>query len=71
MNALKGFKTIAFNLLMLVIMGARVINPEAELPDEATVEATVLSLNAGLTALWGIGNIILRAATDSPIFKKG
>ncbi|KKK82669.1 hypothetical protein LCGC14_2801100 [marine sediment metagenome] len=67
---MKGFKTIAFNVIMLIIMGVRVINPEAELPDEATVEATVLSLDAGLTALWGIGNIILRGVTDSPIFKK-
>ena len=71
MKALKGFKTIAFNILMLVIMGVRVINPEAELPDEAAVEASVVSLDAGLTALWGTVNIILRAVTDSPIFKKG
>ena len=70
MNALKGFKTIAFNVIMLVVMGVRLINPEAELPDEAAVEATALSLDAGLTALWGIGNVILRAITDSPIFKK-
>ncbi len=70
MNALKGFKTIAFNVIMVVVMGVRVINPEAELPDEAAVEATVMSLDAALTAVWGIGNIILRAITDSPIFSK-
>ena len=70
MKALKGFKTIAFNVIMLIVMGVRVINPEAELPDEAAVEATVNTLDAGLTALWGIGNVFLRGITDSPIFKK-
>ena len=70
MKDLKGFKTIAFNVLMLVIMGVRVINPEAELPDAEAVESTVISVDAALTALWGFVNIILRSVTDSPIFKK-
>ena len=69
-SSLKGFKTIAFNVLMTIVMAVRVLNPEAELPDEAAVQATVNVVDAAITAAWGIGNIILRAITDSPIFKK-
>lgn len=68
---LKGFKTIAFNLVMTIVMAVRVLSPEAELPDEAAVQATVNVVDAALTAIWGIVNILLRAVTDSPIFKKG
>lgn len=70
MRSIKGFKTFAFNVVMTIVMAVRVLNPEAELPDEAAVEAAVMSWDAGLTALWGIGNLVLRALTDSPIFRK-
>ncbi len=70
MRLIKGFKTIAFNVVMTIVMAVRVLNPEAELPDDAAVQATVNMVDAALTAAWGIVNIILRAVTDSPIFRK-
>ena len=70
MNSLKGFKTIAFNVVMTIVMAVRVLSPESELPDDAAVQAAVNAVDAAITAAWGIGNIILRAITDSPIFSK-
>jgi hypothetical protein len=58
---MKGYKTIIFNAVMLFagIFGAEIS------PDLAgrAAEAFVL--------LWGVGNVGLRAVTDSPIFRKG
>jgi hypothetical protein len=33
------------------------------------VTGAVNALDAALTAVWGVGNLILRAVTDSPVFK--
>lgn len=67
---LKGYKTIIFNVVMGLVMILRALSPESELPDAENVEDTIDSLDAALTAVWGVGNIILRAITDSPIFKQ-
>ena len=57
---MKGYKTVIFNGIMLAagIFGAEV-SPELA---ERTADAFVL--------IWGVGNVLLRAVTDSPIFKK-
>lgn len=70
LELIKGYKTIAFNTVMTIVMLVRVLSPESELPDAASVQAGIDSIDATLTALWGIGNMVLRAITDSPIFKK-
>lgn len=67
---LSGFKTIVFNTVMAVIMAVRIFSPEAELPDEATVEAAAMSLDQALVAFTAVVNMILRAVTNSPVFKK-
>ena len=57
---MKGSKTVAFNALMTLVglVGAQVD------PETATrvIEAFAL--------IWGVGNIILRAVTNTPIFKR-
>lgn len=66
----KGFKTIAFNTVMAIVLVVRIFNPEAELPDEVAVEAAVVSFDQGFQAVLVIGNLILRGFTNSPIFNK-
>lgn len=70
MDKIKGYKTVIFNIFMAIVMVVRVTNPDAELPDEASIGAAVDAMLVGLTAVWGVGNIILRAVTNSSIFNK-
>ncbi len=67
---MKGFKTVAFNVVMTVVALVRVFNPEAELPDPVAVQASVDLVDVGFLSAWGTINLILRGLTDSPIFKK-
>ncbi len=57
---MKGYKTIAFNALMLVgsVFGITALDPE-------TINTAVM---AGGT-FWSVGNMILRGVTNSAIFK--
>ena len=66
---MKGYKTIAFNILMSVIAIVSLWNPDAELPDAATVQSGLDATETAIVSVWGIGNLILRAVTNSPIFK--
>lgn len=70
LSKLKGYKTILFNVIMTIVMGLRLWLPDAELPDEAAVTGAVNALDAFLTAAWGVGNMILRSVTNSPMFNK-
>lgn len=65
-----GYKTIIFNLVMGAVMLVKSLNPEAEMPDEATINSTIDMGLAALAAIWVAGGLILRAITDSPIFNK-
>ena len=65
-----GYKTVIFNVVMGGIMLVRALSPDAELPGEAAVSSAVDAFEVGLTAVWGVGNLILRAITSSPIFGK-
>jgi hypothetical protein len=67
---LKGYKTAIFNAVMTVVMVLRLWNPDAELPDADTVSQGLDTIDAAIAAIWGTGNMILRAITDTPIFKK-
>lgn len=78
MNALKGYKTMIINGAVILFGAIRLIWPDAELPDADDVgglvdsageligkaEALYISVLAGV-------NMVLRAVTSSPIFKKG
>ena len=65
-----GYKTVIFNVVMGGIMLVRALSPDAELPGEEAVSASIDAFEIGLTAVWGVGNLILRAITSSAIFTK-
>ena len=69
---MKGFKTIAFNVIMSAIMLTSMWNPESasDLPDAAQVGGLMEQAEVWITAVWGIGNMWLRAVTSTVIFKK-
>ena len=67
---LKGYKTIAFNVIMSLVTVIALFNQGAELPDAETVRGGLDAVDTAIAAVWGIGNIILRAVTDTPVFKK-
>lgn len=67
---LKGYRTIIFNVAMSAIMVIRLWNPEAEVPDAASVDAAIGHVDAAIAAVWGLGNMLLRAITNTAMGKK-
>jgi hypothetical protein len=67
---MKGYRTVIFNAAMAVVMIIKAANPDAELPDAESVTAAVDAVELAIGLVWSIGNMLLRAITDSPIFKK-
>ena len=67
---MKGFRTILFNAVMAVVMIVKATNPDVELPDDQAVTVAFDAVELAIGLVWSIGNLILRAITDSPIFKK-
>ena len=68
----KGWRTIAFNGIMTMIMILSLWSPEeassfpgAEVVNEALNEAEKL-----IATIWGFGNVVLRAITNTPLGKK-
>ena len=70
LNFLKGWKTILFNLVMGSMLLIRVVIPSAELPDDTAVHSVIDGLDQFLIVAMPVGNMILRAITNSSIFKK-
>lgn len=66
---MKGYKTVAFNALMTVGMFITVWTGHDTTAEVEVVKDNVLNISTALTVVWGIGNVWLRAITDSPIFK--
>ena len=68
---MKGYKTVIFNVVMTVVMAWRLWFPEtaSELPTGETVQVVIDNIDKALIAGWGIGNLILRTITNTPIFK--
>lgn len=66
----QGWKTVVFNVIMAIIAGVKIVNPDAEQPDAAAVQGALDVSNEALLAITAVGNVILRAFTSSPIFKK-
>lgn len=69
---MKGYKTVAFNVIMSAIMLISMWNPESasSLPGASEVSGLMDQAEAWITAVWGIGNVILRAVTSTAIFQK-
>lgn len=70
LDALKGWKTVLFNLIMGTLLLVRVVIPSAELPDDAAIHSVIDGLDQFLLVATPVGNLILRAITTSPIFAK-
>jgi hypothetical protein len=69
---LKGYRTIVFNLIMMVIAAlAMLLTPEqaAQLPDATAVNVALDHLDALLVFALGVGNLVLRRFTTTPIGK--
>ena len=69
---MKGYKTVGFNVIMSVVMLASMWNQESASSLPSAVEVTNLMDQAEtwITAVWGVGNVLLRAVTSTAIFKK-
>lgn len=67
---LRGFKTVLFNIIMTVVMAMQLWFPGAEVPTADQVNSAVGGLELFLTLAWGLGNVVLRAVTNTQIFKK-
>lgn len=67
---MKGYRTIIFNLIMAAIAALRVVSPESVLPSDADVNTALTVIDSALTAVTVIGNLILRAITNTKIGKK-
>ncbi len=70
---MKGYRTIVFNIVMMIAMIMKQWWPEAEVPGEEAINEGLDTIEAALAFIWGIGNAGLRAVTNTPIFssKKG
>jgi hypothetical protein len=66
----KGYKTVIFNVSVGLLMVWRAADPSATLPDENQLNTVLDSVFASLDALLVVGNLFLRAVTDTQVFKK-
>lgn len=69
---MKGYKTVIFNVVMSAIMVFTLWNQEAaqDLPSAAEVQGLIDQGETWITAVWAIGNVMLRAVTNTAIFQK-
>ena len=67
---LKGYRTIIFNVIMTVLLMIRLWQPDIELPSEGDISAGLDLIDKALVFVWGLGNLIIRIITDTPIFRK-
>jgi len=67
---MKGYRTVAFNVIMTIVAVITLWNPEAAVPSAEDVTAGIDAVEGAVVAAWGIGNAILRAITTTPIFNK-
>jgi len=69
---MKGYKTVGYNIIMSLVMLVSMWNPDSasSLPDAAQVSGLLDQAEAWITAVWGIGNVWLRAVTSTAIFQK-
>lgn len=65
-----GYRTVVFNIVMAIIALVHALNPSAELPGADQITSGIDMFLAALAVVWGIGGVVLRAITSSPIFKK-
>ena len=69
-ETVKGYKTIIFNVLIGLLMVWKAVSPESELPTPDMLNGLLDSLYASLDAILVVGNIVLRAVTNTSVGRK-
>lgn len=69
-ETVKGYKTVIFNVLIGLLMVWKAVSPESELPTPELLNGLLDSLYASLDAILVVGNIVLRAVTNTSVGRK-
>lgn len=69
-ETVKGYKTVVFNVLIGLVMVWKAVSPESELPTPELLNGLLDSLYASLEAILVVGNIVLRAVTNTAVGRK-
>jgi len=70
LELVKGYKTVVFNVLIGLVMVWKAVSPESELPTPEMLNGLLDTLYASLEAILVVGNIVLRAVTNTAIGRK-
>jgi hypothetical protein len=70
MDRFKGHKTVLFNVLAATAMIVTLITGTRTEDDLIILRQGVEHLIEAIVAIWTIGNLWLRAVTDTPIFQR-
>jgi len=70
LETVKGYKTIAFNVIVGLLLVWRAVRPADEIPSSEQVSALLDSLYASLDAILVVGNLVLRAMTNTALGRK-
>ena len=70
LELVKGYKTVVFNVLLGLVMVWKAVSPESELPTPEMLNGLLDTLYASLEAILVVGNIVLRAVTNTAIGRK-
>jgi hypothetical protein len=70
MEALKGYKTAIFNVVMPLLLMYASFNPGSDTPDAAAVHQGLTAIESAITIIWAAGNWVLRAFSNTTMFKK-
>lgn len=70
LELVKGYKTVIFNVLLGLLMVWKAVSPESELPTPELLNGLLDTLYASLEAILVVGNIVLRAVTDTAVGRK-
>lgn len=70
LETVKGYKTIAFNVIVGLLLVWRAVRPADEIPSSEQVSALLDSLYASLDAILVVGNLVLRAMTNTSVGRK-
>jgi hypothetical protein len=69
MDAIKGFRTVLFNVLAAAAVLITLTTGVETKGDLVVLQQGVEQVIEGIVIVWVVGSVWLRAVTDSPIFK--
>ncbi len=71
MKKVKGWKTITFNIIMTATMILSLWSPEeaSNIPGADAVNEVLNEAEKLIATIWGMGNVVLRAVTTTPLGK--